>query len=148
MNKKTLEVIGWREWLILPDLQINKIKAKVDTGARSASLHAFDLEFYRKAGHEYIRFKVHPEQRNSKKTQECKAKVLEYRRVKSSNGRSERRPVILTKVSLFGQVWPIEVTLTNRDEMGFRMLLGRECIKKRFLVDVSRSYCATKPEKK
>jgi hypothetical protein len=146
--KKDLPVIGWREWVALNDLKIDPIKAKVDTGARTSCLHAFDLEFFRKAGKEYVRFKVHPKQRSAEKTISCQAKVLEYRRVKSSNGKSERRPVILTQVKLMGQSWPIEVTLTNRDEMGFRMLLGRESIKKRFIVDVSRSYCADRLNKK
>lgn len=141
MKYDSLQVIGWREWLVLPDLGIKKIKAKVDTGARSSCLHAYDLAIHRKGGREYIEFRVHPLQRNSKKTQLCHARVVDYRKVTSSNGKSELRPVILTTVQLAGQSWPIEITLTNRDEMGFRMLLGRESIKKRFVVDVAHSYC-------
>lgn len=137
-------VIGWREWLELPELKIKNIKAKIDTGARSSSLHAFDVETYKRLGKEYVKFKVHPTQRSSKPTIICHAKVLEYRKVKSSNGQTELRPVILTPVKLLGKKWPIEVTLTNRDEMGFRMLLGRESIRERFYIDVSNSYFGEK----
>ncbi len=144
MRRREIHTIGWREWLALPDLGIKRIKVKVDTGARSSSLHAFDVQTYKNNSREYVKFKIHPEQRNSKRTISCKARVLEYRKVKSSNGQSEHRPVILTSAKLMGEKWPIEVTLTNRDEMGFRMLLGRESIKKKFLVDVSQSFLGLK----
>jgi hypothetical protein len=147
MEKKNLEVIGWREWVDLPQLHIKDIKAKVDTGARTSSLHAYDLEFFYKGKTEYVRFKVHPVQRNTKKTVRCEAEVLEYRKIRSSNGQVEKRPVILTPIKLMGQTWDIELTLTNRDEMGFRMLLGRESFKKRFLIDVGGSYFGLKKKK-
>ncbi len=140
MKKKEKGVIGWREWASLPDLEITKIKMKVDTGARSSSLHAFDIEAYKKRGKEYVKFSVHPVQRNSKKTITCHAEVLEYRKVKSSNGQSELRPVILTDIVLLDEQWTIEVTLTNRDEMGFRMLLGRASFRDAFFVDAGKSY--------
>ncbi|MCB0420279.1 MAG: ATP-dependent zinc protease [Bdellovibrionales bacterium] len=147
-KKKPLKVIGWREWVTLPELNITRIKAKVDTGARSSSLHAFHLSFYKRAGKEYVKFKVHPKQRDSHKTIFCVAPVLEYRKVKSSSGHTELRPVILTELSLLGECWTIEVTLTNRDEMGFRMLLGRESFRKRFLVDAGKSYYGSKTKRK
>ena len=144
MKSKEKLIIGWREWLELPDLKIKKVKAKVDTGARTSSLHATDLKIYKRSGQEFISFTVHPEQKSTKKAIRCQSKVLEYRKVKSSNGKSELRPVILTKVILLGQEWPIELTLTNRDEMGFRMLLGRESIRKKFLVDPGNSFFGKK----
>ena len=148
MAKKEKEIIGWREWVTLPDLKIKKIKAKVDSGARSSSLHAFEISTYKKSGREYIKFKVHPDQRSTQKTIVCHAKILEYRKVKSSNGQTELRPVIVTPVRLMGQEWPIEITLTNRDEMGFRMLLGRESFRNRFYLDASNSYFGEKKIKR
>jgi hypothetical protein len=138
--KKEMQVIGWREWLTLDELDISEIKAKVDTGARTSSLHAFDVESYTRNGKEFVKFKVHPDQDSTKNTVTCRAKILEYRKVKSSNGQSELRPVIVTNVELLGEKWPIEITLTNRDAMGFRMLLGRASIKGKFLVDTGKSY--------
>ena len=140
MKEQQSRIIGWREWVSLPELGIDHIKVKVDTGARSSSLHAFDVEYYKSAGKEFVKFKVHPEQRNTRKTSLCRAKILEFRNIKSSNGQVQRRPVILTKIEMLGEKWPIEITLTNRDEMGFRMLLGRESFRKKFLVDAGKSY--------
>lgn len=133
-------VIGWREWVQLPDLGIDAVKVKVDTGARSSALHAFDLKTTSRAEGEVVRFKVHPRQRDSKFTVECEARILEYRQVRSSSGKATVRPVILTDVILMGERYPIELTLTSRDEMGFRMLLGREAVRGRFLVDPGRSF--------
>ncbi len=141
-------VIGWREWLELPDLGIRKVKAKIDTGARSSSLHAFDVKTIERDGKQFARFKVHPLQRNSKKTVECEAEILEFRMVKSSTGHAQKRPVILTTVEALGDEWTIELTLANRDEMGFRMLLGREAVRGRFLVDAGNSYYSGQPKKK
>ncbi len=139
------EVIGWREWVGLPDLGMKKVKAKVDTGARSSSLHAYDIERYTKGGKPWVRFKVHPIQRNNSEVHETEAEVLDFRSVRSSSGKAAQRPVILTHVELLGRTWPVELTLANRDEMGFRMLLGREAIRGRFLVDSGRSYYGGKP---
>lgn len=144
MNKMKKYIIGWREWVELPELKIKKIKVKVDSGARSSSLHAFDVSTYKKSGKEFVKFKVHPEQRTKKSTVVCKARVLEYRKVKSSNGLSELRPVIITRIRLLGLEWPIEITLTNRDEMGFRMLLGRESFRGKFYLDAGNSYFGKK----
>ncbi len=140
--------IGWREYVSLPDLKIPAIKAKVDTGARSSSLHAFEMELYRKEGMDYVRFKIHPVQRNDEVVVEVETPVFDIRRVRSSSGESTVRPVIVTLVELLGVVWPIELTLANRDQMGFRMLLGREAMRGRMLVDPGRSYFGGKPKRK
>lgn len=144
MKRRLVKVIGWREWVSLPELEVIKIKVKVDSGARTSSLHAFDMKVYKRGQKQFVKFKLHPMQRTSKGELVCSAEIVEFRKVKSSNGSSELRPVILTTVSLMGEEWDTEVTLTNRDEMGFRMLLGRESIRKKFLVDVGKSFLALK----
>ena len=147
-RKSGLPVIGWREWVGLPDFGIKTIKVKVDTGARSSSLHAFNLRKFERDGVKWVRFQVHPVQRKSHKTVELEAVVLEYRSVRSSSGRAAIRPVIITNVELLGITWPVELTLASRDEMGFRMLLGREAFRRRFLVDAGKSYYGGKPKRK
>jgi hypothetical protein len=147
-RKSALGVIGWREWLALPDLGIRRIKAKVDTGARSSALHAFDVEEYAEDGKTWVRFGIHPIQRRDDVIIEAVAEVLEHRSVRSSSGRSTVRPVIVTPVQLLGITWPVELTLANRDQMGFRMLLGREAFRQRFLVDAGKSYYGGAPRKK
>ncbi|MCA9111091.1 MAG: ATP-dependent zinc protease [Planctomycetaceae bacterium] len=139
-DTEQLPSIGWREWLALPDLGIPYIKAKIDTGARSSSLHAFDIETVKRSGQKFVRFKIHPRQRDDTHIVEAEAEVLEFRTVRSSNGEVSQRPVIITHVEVLGNKWPIELTLANRDAMGFRMLLGREATRQRFLVDAGRSY--------
>ncbi len=143
MKHRHLLIIGWREWLDLPDLGVVKIKAKIDTGARSSALHAFHLESFQRDGKEIIRFQVHPYQRNSHYAIAAEAEVLEWRQVKSSGGHTQLRPVILTTVDLGGEQWQIDLTLTNRDVMGFRMLLGREAVRHRFLVNPGKSFLRT-----
>lgn len=133
-------IIGWREFLDLPALGIDRIKAKIDTGARSSALHAFHLEKFLHQGEEWIRFEVHPIQRNDRHRIRTAARVLDYRHVTSSGGHRQYRPVILTLVNINGHSWPIELTLTNRDTMGFRMLLGRQAVRDRFLVHPGRSF--------
>lgn len=146
--KKVLPVIGWREWIALPALGVDRIKVKVDTGARSSALHAFDLETFQRKKQEWVRFVLHPLQRDSRTTIVAEAPVLEWRTIKSSSGHGERRPVIETPVELFGQRWDVEITLTNRDTMGFRMLLGRQAVRGHFFVDPGGSYHAGKPARK
>lgn len=141
-------VIGWREWVSLPLLHIPRIKAKVDTGARSSSLHAFDVNYVQRRGKDFVRFTVHPFQRDTRTSIAAEAEVFEFRSVKSSSGHSTLRPVILTDVEVLGTRWTIELTLANRDEMGFRMLLGRQAIRNRFLVDAGHSYRNGRVEKK
>lgn len=147
-ESKKLPVIGWREWLRLPELHVHHIKAKIDTGARSSSLHAFDIEIIEREGLEFVRFNIHPVQRNDNKVVAAEAPVLEFRHIRSSNGQVDHRPVILTPVKMMGQVWPIELTLTDRADMGFRMLLGRSAFRGRFLIDPGNSFYGGKPKKK
>lgn len=138
-------VIGWREWLALPDLGIREIKVKVDTGARSSALHAYRLEHFRAGGKSMVRFHVHPYQRDDRRVVRAEAEMVDERRVRDSGGHSELRPVIRTTARLRDRIWAIEITLTNRDEMGFRMLLGRQALVSRFLIDPARSFLAGRP---
>ncbi|MBD2577088.1 RimK/LysX family protein [Oscillatoria sp. FACHB-1406] len=139
-EKTILPVIGWREFLSLPELGIDKIKAKIDTGARSSALHAFDIEHFERDGVPSVRFKVHPEQRNGNVTAIAEAPLLDERHVRNSGGQTQMRPVIQTTIGLGERRWAIELTLTNRDAMGFRMLLGRQGIRRQFWVDAGRSF--------
>ncbi|WOJ95477.1 RimK/LysX family protein [Congregibacter brevis] len=133
-------IIGWREWCALPDLALPGILAKVDTGAKTSSLHAFDVR-QSDRGEGWIDFSVHPVQRRKTPVIQCTAQCVDYRSVTSSNGKSEKRPVIQTTLEIGFRRFVTEITLTNRDDMGFRMLLGRQSLNKRFLVDPSLSYC-------
>ncbi len=143
-----LETIGWREWVGLPDLGVKSIKAKVDTGARSSSLHVRGLELEDRDGVTWASFDVYPAQRGAQGVVRADAKILEFRSVRSSSGKASKRPVIVTCISLMGVVWLVDLTLANRDEMGFRMLLGREAFRRRFLVDAGRSFLGGRPKKK
>jgi len=118
-GKSSLPIIGWREWVGLPDFGIKTIKVKVDTGARSSSLHAFNLHIFERDGVKWVRFQVHPVQRKKNKIVEVEAMVLEFRSVRSSSGMAVMRPVIITTVELRGITWPVELTIASRDEMGF-----------------------------
>lgn len=137
-------VIGWREWVKLPLFGVDTIKAKIDTGARSSAIHAVGVEPFCKDGRNFVRFGIHPYQRNTVTTIQTEAEVVEYRRVRSSGGHESRRPVVLTEVELMGRKWQIELTLANRDTMGFRMLLGRQAVKGTFVVDPGRSFVGGK----
>lgn len=143
-----LPIIGWREWIGLPDLGIKMIKAKVDTGARSSSLHALNLREFERDGVKWVRFQVHPLQRNNNEIIDVEVKVLDFRSVRSSSGKATIRPVIVTNIELFGITWAVELTLASRDKMGFRMLLGREAFRGRFLVDAGNSFYGGKPKRK
>jgi hypothetical protein len=145
-RNSTKPTIGWRERAALPDLGVETIEVKVDTGARSSALHAFDARSFERGGKEFVRFTIHPERGDETETIEAECEVIARRWVTSSSGHRSRRPVVSTTIELAGLSWPIEVTLSNRDTMGFRMLLGRQAIQRRFLVDVSRSYLGGKSE--
>lgn len=132
--------VGWREWVALPDLGVDAIKAKVDTGARTSALHVTDLERFARDGHPWVRFAVHPVQRSERPVVRAEAPLVERRPVRSSSGHTEHRPVIATTLLVGTACWPIEVTLTRRDAMGFRMLIGREALRRRALIDPGRSY--------
>jgi hypothetical protein len=140
MVRKARKLIGWREWVSLPGLGVARVKAKVDTGARSSALHAFDLEVIDRNGRQVVRFAIHPFQRSAQGERVVEHELHEWRWIRSSTGHRTLRPVILTDVDLAGDRWPIELTLVGRDTMGFRMLLGRSAVRRRFLIDAGRSY--------
>lgn len=145
MNTKgvqaTKQVLGWREWVSLPGLGLNRIKAKIDTGARTSALHAFDVHTTRdESGIEVVRFSVHPIQRDTSVTVTASSPLVDQRWVRSSDGRRQLRPVIRTPLVLADESFDIELTLTTRELMSFRMLLGRQSLRRRFLVDPQRSY--------
>lgn len=143
MTDKLL-IVGWRELIDLPDLKIRGIKAKIDTGARSSALHAYHIEEFKSNGKTMVKFFVHPYQRDTKQTAIAEAKLLEYRQVRSSGGHIQLRPVVETIVKLGHKQWSIELTLTNRDVMGFRMLLGRQAVRHKFLIDPGKSFLQSK----
>jgi hypothetical protein len=140
-----VDIVGWREWVTLPSLGIDHIKAKIDTGARSSSLHAYDMKRFRRRGVSMIRFKVHPIQRETRTVVEAEAELVDLRKVRSSSGVQTLRPVIATPIHLGEATWEIEVTLVRRDAMGFRMLLGRQALRGHTLVDPGGSFLASTP---
>jgi hypothetical protein len=144
-----MPTIGWREWVALPELGIDRLKAKVDTGARTSALHAFRVDpFTHDDGTIWVRFGVHPDQRSIEKVVICEAPVLDRRNVRDSGGRQEERFVIESDLVIGPERLRIELTLTARDDMLFRMLLGRTAMRGRFIVDPSRSYLLGKKKKK
>lgn len=143
-NKPKKSHIGWREWVSLPQLGIFQIKAKIDTGARTSALHAFSLNPFTEDNKKKIRFDIHPLQHDTKNVITCVADVVDKRLVTDSGGHEEERYVIFTQLSIAGQSWPIEITLTERENMLFRMLLGRSALRKRFLINPARSFISEK----
>lgn len=133
-------ILGWEEWLALPDLGVPAIKAKIDTGARTSALHAFHIEPFGPISAPLVRFTVHPVRRRDDIEIACAAPIVDRREVTSSNGERELRYVILTRVAIGGREWPIEVTLTNRENMSYRMLLGRQAIQEDMYVDPASSF--------
>ncbi|MED5388277.1 MAG: ATP-dependent zinc protease [Pseudomonadota bacterium] len=135
---ETNVTVGWREWATLPELGIEAIKVKVDTGARTSALHAFQVASFERDGREWVRFSIHPIQ-DQDLVRHCEAPVLDRRVVTDSGGHKEERPVIRTDIELGGRRWPIEITLTDRETMKFRMLLGRTAMSE-IVVDPTASF--------
>lgn len=143
-NKRRYPLIGWREWVSLPELQIPLIKAKVDTGARTSALHAFALKTFELEGKQKISFDIHPFQHNTEVIVTCTADIIDKRCVTDSGGHQEERYVIATDMVIGENCYKIEVTLTERENMLFRMLLGRSALSRRFIVNPARSFITTR----
>ncbi|MFK0401048.1 ATP-dependent zinc protease [Microbacterium sp. NPDC090225] len=131
---------GWREWVSLPDLGVDWLKAKIDTGARTSSLHAFDIHEFEQDGAPWVRFKVKPWQDSQADAVVVESPVHDRRAVRSSSGHAQERLVVELLIRLVDREVLAEVTLSNRDEMGFRMLIGREALRQGFSVDPARSF--------
>ena len=140
-NNTSKIVVGSEEWCAFPNLGVPAIKARVDSGAKTSSLHAFNIQVFKKEGVPWVSFEVHPLQQNRKVVVRCEGLIVDRRMVKSSSGVSEKRYVIRTPLSIGEHTWEVELTLANRDSMGYRMLLGREAMGGRMLVDPSASFC-------
>lgn len=139
-DKNQLLTLGWREWVALPDLGLPAIKVKVDSGARTSALHAFYTEKYQLDSVDMVKFLIHPIQKNYDFHVECHAPIIDFREVSDSGGHKEMRYVIETSIVIGTVSWPIELNLTNRDTMRFRMLLGRRAIEARAVIDPGASY--------
>ncbi|MGF1546335.1 MAG: ATP-dependent zinc protease [Thiotrichales bacterium] len=134
------DVIGWREWVAVHGLDLPPIKAKVDTGARTSCLHAYRMRGFKRRGVRWVRFHVHPLQHDTATSIVCEAPVVDRRWVADSGGHRSKRYVIEAPITLGGHTWKIEITLTSRDTMLFRMLLGRSALRGRFLIDPQASF--------
>ena len=140
--------LGWREWLAFPELGIPLIKAKIDTGARTSCLHAYFVEPFERDGQRWVRFGIHPEQRSTVEEIVCEAPVKDQRTVRDSGGHEELRYVIESLVKIGTRQHRVELTLTDRDSMKFRVLLGRTAIRGEYLVDSGRSYLQGKRKRR
>ncbi len=144
INNKLL--IGRSEWCALPQLRIPLIKAKIDTGAKTSALHAFNIKLTTRKGNNFVSFDINPLQTNDTLVIHCHAPVIDQRAIVSSNGHKEQRYVITTTLQLGPDKWPIEVTLSNRDPLRYRMLLGREALNNRVLINPGISCFQGKPD--
>lgn len=142
MRKKITEKkrIGWREWVAFPELGIDRIKVKIDTGARTSVIHAFRIKKIDNGDEPKVGFYLHPVQRRRNPELHCVAPIADERTITSSNGERETRYVIITPMRLGEDIWPVELTLSNRDQMGFRVLAGRSAIRGRYIVDPGISF--------
>lgn len=148
MMSREKSLIGWREFVSLPELRAENIKVKVDTGARTSSLHVSDLKVFRIDGAPFVKFTIHPTQKKTLPAVEATSELKDIRYVRSSSGKKTLRPIIHTPIILGDEVFLIELNLVNRDMMGFRMLLGRTAIKNRFIVDTAKSFLLGEPRPK
>lgn len=138
-----MDVLGWREWVVFPDLGLPPVQAKVDTGAKTSSLHVLHHHRFLRGGREWVRFQVPLRRplRSPDDTVTCQAQYLEHRLVRDSSGRQTLRPVVWLTIQLGSRAWPVELTLADRSQNGFCMLLGRQALRGRYLVDPERSHC-------
>ncbi|MBB1274643.1 ATP-dependent zinc protease [Psychromonas sp. SR45-3] len=143
MVSKEKTIIGRLESIALPELGIDDMQVRVDTGAKTSSLHVDNIVKYMQNGKPWVKFDIHPDIHNVEKLISCKAVISDIRKIKSSNGTAEQRYVIETPMTLGKETWPIEITLTDRTDMNYLMLFGREAIGKRLLVDPSKVFLAT-----
>ncbi|MEM6426148.1 MAG: RimK/LysX family protein [Cyanobacteria bacterium P01_D01_bin.128] len=135
-----LPLIGWREWLTLPELGVDQVKAKIDTGARSSALHVLNLDFFERDGQSWATFQVFENYATQQSTDAVEMILTDQRHIKNSGGQIEYRPIVRTAVTLGRQSWDIELSLTTRESMRFPMLLGRQAVRGRFWVDPGRSF--------
>ncbi len=133
-------IVGWREWVSFPALGGAKIKAKVDTGARSSALHASNRRLTEENGERIVSFEILQKRDGAKMLLTCKAPLRDIRNVRSSNGQIEKRFFIVTPIEIGGVVWPVELSLTNRDAMGFPALIGRQALARHVLIDPNASF--------
>ena len=135
-----LKIIGWREWILLDELGLPPIKAKIDTGAKTSALHAFSVRSFKRKGELWVRFKIHPVQDDMNTVKTCEAPVIDQRVVSDSGGHKQKRYVIQTIMQMGNTRIPVEMTLTNRDNMKFRALIGRRALEGQYLVDSDASF--------
>ncbi len=145
MKKKKKEklVVGWREWAHLPDLDVERIKVKIDTGAKTSAIHAFDIKPFTYMGNPWVQFEVHPLQDNDMLSNTCTCPIIDHRWITSSTGHRQKRFIIRTRLVIGEFSSDIDISLANRDEMGFRFLLGRNAMKGHLLVDPTHSFLLT-----
>ena len=140
MDQAAHFILGWEEWIGLPLLGLPSLKVKIDTGARTSALHARNIETFSQNGIDRVRFKVHPVPRRPAIEIDCSAPIHDQRVITSSNGEPELRFVIKTDIEIGDRRWPIEITLTNRESMRFRMLIGRQALQPGMLVDPTAAF--------
>ena len=140
--RRVPQIVGWREWASLPELGINAIQAKLDTGAKTSAFHAWDRELFEIDGIAWVRFHAQPSEHHDSAPVQYAAPLTDYRWITNPGGTRERRYVITTTLGIGGEAWPIELSLTNRIDLKFRMLIGREAMRGRLVVDPKRSFCA------
>jgi len=144
LNNQSKVLIGAQEWCAFPELGIPAIKMRVDSGAKTSSIHAFDIKKFERDGVEWVSFNVHPLQRDKTTTKQCEHVLVDRRHIKSSTGEKQKRYVIRTQMQMGGLVVDVDLTLANRDSMGFRMLLGREAMNGRVVIDPELTFCMGK----
>lgn len=143
MNAQRASTIGWREWVTLPDFCPAQIKAKVDTGAKTSSLHAEELTVIESDDQVLVQFEFYPDLDDRETMEVITAPVVDFRTIKSSNGQTQTRPVIRTEMEIASQSFEVDLTLTSRSAMGHRMLLGRRFLENRYHVDPGKSFVLT-----